>query len=297
MTGKAAAPVPKVGTADDLTLAVARLKAEGKTPAEIARLQHVSKRTVYRRLEDAETLGLLDLHEPWSLLTAMKRGESPDKARYILTSEWAVGTQQEADWAWMLRSIASGLDWDRSLEPALIGAFTHLYVDTANTVGHAWKARVLDAALVDQPWEGREAMLRFFVHAQSVLPGPELGIWIAEVVEIGRTLWTVPDSHDESDPNLDEALAHLSSHRAQEVKFLYHLFLDEIAREENEDPSRLVVRRMKRKGAAYAGNDHGAPRAEGNAVSATSRLRKSRRQAKAKRTLVRGDETASEGRS
>jgi hypothetical protein len=223
----------------------------------------------------------------------MRQRHTVEQAKFLMGWTGKNLTRVEADWAWLIHSVMPAeIDkLDKSVRDQLVVVFTTMYVDAATVPGETWRVRLLDAALRSQPWRIRRDVLDFFLASQrdESWPGHVPGLWLDVTAAIAVTIWDV--LHPRGDRrrfDVAAALAdyHVSLDRQADATILFARFNREIRR--SRDPianvKRLVPMLKGSKGDAR--DDHGIQGTEGNAVPATGRSRKGRRQAKTDRTLV-----------
>ena len=150
---------------DDVDRAM-RLRAEGRTVVEVGKAINTSPRSVYRLLATGRERVELRDTEAWSLMTSVDDGATPEAMRYLLeTSESVRWRRGAARYAWVLHQLKP------ELPPELVSAFAEMQVNVSRRSGRdreMW-ARILDLALVTEPWSGQENEDRFFedLHARN----------------------------------------------------------------------------------------------------------------------------------
>ena len=154
------------GIDDNDVLRAQRLKDEGLKVLEIAETLGVSVRQTYRFLVEArEGMRAGDM-QTWTLSSSIEDGEPPEMAAYLLeTNETVAWRRGKARYAWALHRVKP------ELPPELVSGFAEMHLNVSRRSGqdHEVWARILDLALVTEPWTGRENEDRFFedLHARD----------------------------------------------------------------------------------------------------------------------------------
>jgi hypothetical protein len=136
-----------------------RLRADGFKVVDIAKALNVSERQVYRLLATGnERIQIRDM-EPWSISTAIEDGDTPEAIRYLFeTNENVHWRRGAAKYAWVLNRLKT------NLAPELVSAYAEIYVNVARRSGRdreVW-SRILDLALITEPWATTKKRDRFF---------------------------------------------------------------------------------------------------------------------------------------
>jgi hypothetical protein len=166
---------------------------------EVAEILHISERQAYRLLATGnERVQIRDM-ETWTVSTAVEDGNSPEAIRYLLAANenvfWRRGA---ATYAWTLHQLKP------ELAPHMVSAFAGMHINVARRSGldrEVW-GRILDLALVTEPWTAQENEDRFFdeLHARNE-PDLEFAAQVFHYLKGTATAWhgvighvgTVPD--------------------------------------------------------------------------------------------------------
>ena len=133
---------------------------------EIAEARGVSVRQVYRLLAAARDSARPGDMRVWTLSSSFEDGDPPEAARYLLeTNEIVLWRRGAARYGWAIHEVGP------ELAPELVSAFAEMHVNVSRWSGRdreVW-ARILDMALVLEPWSGQESEDRFFeeLHARD----------------------------------------------------------------------------------------------------------------------------------
>ena len=157
-------PAPGID-ADDVVQAQ-QLKDQGLKVMEIAGVLGVSPRQVYRLMVEARDRIRPGDMQAWTLSSSIEDGEPPEMAAYLLeTNETVAWRRGAARYAWALHRVKP------ELPPELVSGFAEMHLNVSRRSGqdHEVWARILDLALVTEPWTGRENEDRFFedLHARD----------------------------------------------------------------------------------------------------------------------------------
>ena len=143
-----------------------RLRADGLKVVDVAKALNISERQTYRLLAAGnERVQRRDM-DGWSLTTSLEDADEPEKTRYLFeTTQSTLWRRHSADFAWKVHQLK------QELPSEIVQAFAGMYVNASRRTGRdreVW-SRILDLALVAEPWSGQENEDRFFeeLHARN----------------------------------------------------------------------------------------------------------------------------------
>jgi hypothetical protein len=142
----------------DIAVRALELQAEGKKAVEIGVILGISRRQVFRLLGEAKERVSREEFRRWTVLDSLDREDPPEKIKDLLqTDEEREWTRGEASYAWQLHRLKP------EMSPRLVAAFAEMYSNVAGSGDRDVRAKVLDMALLHEPWRDDATQARYFV--------------------------------------------------------------------------------------------------------------------------------------